>query len=245
VTHVEGELDPIRDLTIIHEGLCVLVATRDSWPELRLKDEEFVRKHLVNLEATLKRAGKNADKLKVFECEVLQKCLKMLAEDKKDIRTGDWNNKEVEIINTMNFITAKPVVYLVNLSEKDFVRRKNKWLAKIKAWVDQHASAAGAESNNDAYSRPSIIPFSGKLEHFLSSTQDEAEKEKYLKSMAELYGEPDKENKVAEVKSNMPKIITTGYQALQLIYFFTAGPDECRAWTIRKLTKAPQAAGTM
>lgn len=63
--------------------------------------------------------------------------------------------------------------------------------------------------------------------------------------MAELYGEPDKENKVAEVKSNMPKIITTGYQALQLIYFFTAGPDECRAWTIRKLTKAPQAAGTI
>jgi obg-like ATPase 1 len=48
-----------------------------------------------------------------------------------------------------------------------------------------------------------------------------------------------------EVKSSMPKIITTGYQALQLIYFFTAGNDEVRAWTIRKLTKAPQAAGVM
>lgn len=48
-----------------------------------------------------------------------------------------------------------------------------------------------------------------------------------------------------EVKSMLPKIITTGYQALNLVYFFTAGPDEVRAWTLRRYTKAPQAAGVI
>ena len=63
-----------------------------------------------------------------------------------------------------------------------------------------------------------------------------------MKRAQEAYGE---ENSNVEVKSILPKIITTGYSALQLIYFFTAGNDEVRAWTIRKGTKAPQGAGTM
>jgi obg-like ATPase 1 len=47
------------------------------------------------------------------------------------------------------------------------------------------------------------------------------------------------------ILTTLPKIIVTGYSSLQLIYFFTGGPDEVRAWTIRKNTKAPQAAGTI
>jgi obg-like ATPase 1 len=130
------------------------------------------------------------------------------------------------------------------MSERDYVRRKNKWLAKIKQWVDEHSSAP-SEDPYDFYSKPPIIPFSCKLESHLSVTTDAEEKEKYLKLMAESFGEPGKDGKVAEVKSILPKIVTTGYQALQLVYFFTAGSDEVRAWTLRKGTKAPQAAGVM
>lgn len=63
--------------------------------ELRLKDIEMVEKLVGGLAAQLKRSGKSADKNKVFELETLQKILQMLSEEKKDIRLGDWNNKEV------------------------------------------------------------------------------------------------------------------------------------------------------
>lgn len=85
VTHVEGDVNPIRDMEIIHE-------------ELRLKDQEMVDKLVDGLAAQLKRAGKNADKTKVFEFETLQKIQKMINEDKKDIRLGDWSNKEASMI---------------------------------------------------------------------------------------------------------------------------------------------------
>lgn len=232
VTHVEGDVNPIRDLEIIHE-------------ELRLKDEEFLKKHLEGVESALKRAGaKNVDKNKQMEVDTIRKVLKMVAEDKKDVRTAEWNNKEVEILNGLTLLTAKPVVYLVNVSEKDYIRRKNKWLAKIKAWIDEHSSSP-SDDKADLYSNPPLIPFSCKLEHKLSSTSDADEKEKYLKMLTEAYAEAGPDGKIPEVKSILPKIVTTGYAALQLGYFFTAGNDEVRAWTIRKGAKAPQAAGVM
>lgn len=105
----------------------------------------------------------------------------------------------------------------MNLSEKDFIRKKNKWLIKIKEWVDKNDPGA------------SIIPFSGAFEHKLTEFEIEAERKAFIE-----------ENKCDSV---LDKIIVTGYKALQLEYFFTAGPDEVRAWTIQKGTKAPQAAG--
>ncbi|XP_016408553.1 obg-like ATPase 1 [Sinocyclocheilus rhinocerous] len=89
-------------------------------------------------------------------------------------------------------------------------------LAKIKEWVDIHDPGA------------LVIPFSGGFESKYQDMTDE-EKQKYCE-----------ENKTQSV---LTKIIKSGYAALQLEYFFTAGPDEVRAWTIRKGTKAPQAAG--
>ena len=232
VTHVEGDVNPVRDMEIIHE-------------ELRLKDEEFLKKHLEGLESAMKRAGpKNTEKNKLAELETVRKAYKMVGEDKKDVRLGDWNNRDVEVLNGLQLLTAKPVIYLVNLSEKDYVRKKNKWLIKIKQWIDEKSSAPNSEAS-DFYSRPPIIPFSCKMESALSQMTEESERTEYLKKMADAYGEAAADGKVAEVKSNLGKIITTGYQALQLIYFFTAGPDEVRAWTIRRGTKAPQAAGVI
>lgn len=88
---------------------------------------------------------------------------------------------------------------------------------KIKEWVDK----------NDPGS--SIIPFSGAFENKLVEFEDENERKAYIEEQ--------------KCPSSLDKIITSGFKALQLEYFFTAGPDEVRAWVVQKGTKAPQAAG--
>ena len=120
-------------------------------------------------------------------------------------------------MNKYLFLTSKPVIYLVNLSDKDFIRKKNKWLLKIKEWVDK----------NDPGSQ--IIPFSGVYENKLVEFEDENERKAYIEEH--------------KCPSALEKIVTSGFKTLQLEYFFTAGPDEVRAWVIQKGTKAPQAAG--
>ncbi|KAL0272167.1 UNVERIFIED_CONTAM: hypothetical protein PYX00_005246 [Menopon gallinae] len=200
VTHVEGEVNPVRDLEIIEE-------------ELRLKDEEYLNQQLEKLERTVLRGG---DKKLKPEYDILCKVKSILIDEKKHLRFGDWNANDIEVLNKHLFLTTKPVMYLVNLSEKDYIRKKNKWLIKIKEWVDKNDAGAP------------IIPFSGIFEHKLADMPED-ERKAYLT-----------ENNAT---SNLDKIITTGYKALQLQYFFTAGPDEVKAWTIQKGTKAPQAAG--
>ncbi|XP_068688733.1 obg-like ATPase 1 [Montipora foliosa] len=200
VTHVEGDVNPVRDLEIISE-------------ELRKKDEEYLKDKVNNMEKTVIRGG---DKKRVGEYESLKKICHTVSEDKKHVRFVTWDAKEIEVLNKHLLLTSKPVIYLVNLSEKDYIRKKNKWLAKIKEWVDANDSGAV------------IIPFSGALESKLLDMEQE-EAEKYLKE--------------AGTQSALAKIITTGFKALQLQYFFTAGKDEVKAWTILKGTKAPQAAG--
>eukprot|EP00128_Syssomonas_multiformis_P014503 Colp12_sorted_trinity150504_noHs@17264 len=200
VTHVEGGVDPVRDLEIIHN-------------ELLLKDVEFAKN---KVDSMARQCRSTSDKALKAEFEMAQKFHQWLSEENKDIRMGTWNAKEIEVLNELLFITAKPVIYLVNLSETDYIRKKNKWLAKIKDWVDNR-------NKGDL-----IIPFSGAFEtKWLNMS--EAEREAYAKETG--------------ATSVLPKIVTAGFKALQLEYFFTAGPDEVKAWTIRKGNKAPEAAG--
>ncbi len=116
-------------------------------------------------------------------------------------------------------MSAKPVVYLVNLSEKDYIRKKNKHLGKIAEWIK--ANAAGDP----------ILPISITLEERLTRFETEEEAQAELKSLG--------------VESALPKCVTTMRKALDLGSFFTVGPDEVRQWTIRNGTKAPQAAGVI
>ncbi|TFK19701.1 hypothetical protein FA15DRAFT_689430 [Coprinopsis marcescibilis] len=209
VIHVEGDVNPLRDMEIIQT-------------ELRLKDIEWVEKTIDNMKKTTRSLGSNslADKAKKEELAVVEKVLKVLTEDGgKDARKVDWNNKEIDVVNSLQLLTAKPVTYLVNLSEKDYVRKKNKWLAKIKGWIDVHNPG------------DQLIPFSVSLEERLSqleNPEDIAEEEKKIGATSAL-----------------TKITHAGYNSLELIRYFTCGPDEVRAWTIRKGTKAPQAAGVI
>lgn len=200
ITHIEGDINPVRDLDIIME-------------ELRLKDEDYLLKNLDGLERTAVRGG---DKKKKPEYDLFVKLRAHLVDEKKAVRFMHFDAKEVEILNNHFFLTLKPIIYLINLSERDYIRKKNKWLMKIKEWVDANDPGAA------------IIPFSGALELKLLEMNEE-EKEAHLKEIG--------------AQSALKKIIVTGYNALGLEYFFTAGPDEVKAWTIQKGTKAPQAAG--
>jgi len=198
---VEGDVDPIRDLDIINE-------------ELRLKDIEYFDKVYDEVERKYVRGN---DKTFKNEYEILSKIKKVLIEDKRHLRFGDWNQADIEVLNKHLFITSKPMIYLVNLSEKDFIRKKNKWLPKIKEYVDKNDPGA------------TIIPLSGAFEQKLMDMETDEERKAYIEE--------------TKCSPALEKIIVQGYKALQLIYFFTAGPDEVKAWTIQRGFKAPQAAG--
>ena len=105
------------------------------------------------------------------------------------------------------------------MSKEDYARQKNKWLAKIKKWVDENGGAP-------------IVPFSASLEAEIADMTPEQQKEHLDKLKPGL-------------KSAIPKLLTVGYRSLQLINFFTSGEDEVKAWTVTRGTKAPQAAGTI
>lgn len=197
VIHVDGEVNPVRDMGVIFE-------------ELRLKDKAYLESQIDGLQK------KVVQKKMVPEFDTLEKVLKFIDEEKKPIRHHVWSNHEIEILNKHLLITAKPMIYLVNLSVKDYIRKKNKWLAKIKEWVDVNDPGA------------TIIPFSAGYELKIFEMEEE-ERKTYFE-----------ETKSA---SALDKIILTGYKALLLQYFFTVGTDEVKAWTIQKGTKAPQAAG--
>ncbi|CCK72522.1 Obg-like ATPase KNAG_0K01610 [Huiozyma naganishii CBS 8797] len=205
IIHIEGDVDPVRDLEII-------------LGELRLKDIEFSQKALESAEKIAKRGGQSLEvKQKKEEMALIERIIKLL-EDGQRVANQEWTPKEVETINSMFLLTAKPCIYLINLSEKDYLRKKNKHLLRIKEWVDKH-------SPGDL-----IIPFSVSLEERLSHMSEEEAAEE-LKSIS--------------AQSALPRIITTMREKLDLISFFTCGPDEVREWTIRKGTKAPQAAGVI
>ena len=201
IQHFEGDVDPVRDLEIIQD-------------ELMQKDLQLIDKNIEELEKVIKRTN---NKDTIGERDLLLK-VKEMYKEKKNVRDNpDWNYKEIDWLNKYLFFTAKPMVYVINLSEEDFINKKNHYLGKIKKWIDAHGGGK-------------IIPFSCALEEKLSQMTPE-EKEKFCK-----------ENKT---ESAIGKLITSGYYALDLIHFFTAGPDEVKCWTVRKGNKAPQAAGVI
>jgi len=107
VSHVEGSVDPVRDLDIINE-------------ELVLKDLDMIEKLKEKLE---KELSHSKDKKKLADKEVLIKCEEVLNQ-KKQIRFVEWKATEIEILNSLQLLTAKNVVYLINMSEKDYVKKK-------------------------------------------------------------------------------------------------------------------------
>lgn len=183
--------------------------------ELSEKDRKSCEKKLE--EATAKNKRNPSDKQTLLEKETLEKVMELLKDNKNVRDKSDWSYKEIDILNDHLFFTSKPGVYLVNLSKEDYIRKKNRYLNKIVTWVNENGGGK-------------IIPYSAVYESELF----EASKEKKAEILEQTKAE-----------SAMPKIIQTGFQSLDLIYYFTAGEDEVKCWTIRKGLKAPGAAGVI
>lgn len=208
VTHTEEKVDPVSDIEVITS-------------ELRIKDIEFMsNRRAQHNKLKAGAATKSPADKKKWEEELacMDKILAFL-EDGKDIRNQmkDWNVKEVEYLNEYSLLTAKPVMYAINLNENDFARKKNKFLKPIFDWVQAHGGGP-------------MIPYSGALEGELQELTAEEVKTK---------------EEELKCTSALPKMIKTAFEMVHLIYYYTAGADEVRAWVVRKGYKAPQAAGVI
>jgi len=196
-------VDPLRELDIIKT-------------ELILKDQERVNGWIDGLS---KKMRMNSKDKKLVDEHVTATKAKAILDEGKEIRHGNWLNKDIDALNQMQLLTAKPVVYLVNISKKNFVEQKNKFLAPIKDYVKKNSPESV------------VIPYSVAFEEELRDKETDEDKKKFLTE--------------SKVPSMLPKIITQGYKALNLIHFFTTGVDEVRCWSIQAGTKAPQAAGVI
>ncbi|KAE9971461.1 hypothetical protein Vi05172_g10031 [Venturia inaequalis] len=207
VLHVDDSVDPVRDLNTIQSELCK-------------KDLDILAKTKIAEETTVRKAGGKFKMLPLFD-ETTAKIKTMLEAD-KPVRDGAWTTAEIELINEkIRLITTKPTLYLVNLSMKDYLRQKNKYLPSIMKWVTDHGGAA-----------TDVIPFSVEFEEKIWSLRDDPEQ------LSDFYTE-------IKVKSRISKIVTEGFTKLGLQYYFTAGEKEVRCWVVQKGTLAPQAAGVI
>jgi obg-like ATPase 1 len=91
----------------------------------------------------------------------MNKVIHILGEERGNLRFADWNEKEIEVLNKHLFNTSKPMVYLLNMAEEAYIKKKNKWLGKVKQWIDEHDPGA------------TVIPFSANYELRLVDLPDE------------------------------------------------------------------------
>jgi GTP-binding protein YchF len=198
IVHVEGSVDPLRDIETINL-------------ELMLSDIEL-------LDRRLQRSQKAAkgDKTLAAEVEIIQRALTVL-EAGKSVRTLDLSDEQQELVKSFNLLSAKPIIYVANVSEDDLANEgsSNSHVAKVR----EFASTEDAE----------VIVVSAQIEEEISQLDLEERKE-FL-------------NDLGLEKSGLDKLVQASYTLLGLISFLTAGPMESRAWTIKAGTPAPQAAG--
>ena len=187
-----------------------------------LRDIETINLELIfadieTLDKRLDRARKalKADKKAQAEIDVLEK-LKTALEAGKCARTVELNEEESELIKDTFLLTMKPTLYIANVSEEQLQDAQNDENVKR---VMEYAKSEGAE----------VIPLCIKIEEELASLEEQDKKE-----MLDALGLNE---------SGLDKVIKASYDLLGLMSFLTAGEPEVRAWTIKKGTKAPQAAG--
>ena len=178
---------------------------------------ELIFADMETAEKRIDKAKKDAkgDKKAVADIELFERVRQTL-ENEKPIRSMELDEDEYRKVCASNFLTVKPVIYAANMSEGEFGdSSRNKYLKA----VEEFAAAEGSE----------VLPICAKLEEDISDL-DPDEKELF---MADL----------GLTESGLARLIKASYSLLGLISFLTAGSDEVRAWTIKKGTKAPQAAG--
>ncbi|PYE87338.1 redox-regulated ATPase YchF [Phyllobacterium leguminum] len=200
ITHVEGRIDPVSDAETVET-------------ELMLSDLESIERRIVQIR---KRAtGKDKEATTVLP--MMEKSLELLQAGKPvRILLKDIAPEDLPILQELNLLTSKPVLYVCNVAESDAAtgNAHTETVAKM-------AAEQGAET----------VTISAAIEAEVAQLSDEEAKE-FLDALS--LEEP-----------GLDRLIRAGYKLLDLITYFTAGPKETRAWTIQRGTKAPQAAGVI
>ena len=218
-------LSHIREVdAICHVVRCFddqnIINVNDSVDPIR--DIEIINLELIlaDLETVSKRYDKLfklarvGEKQSEQELNVLKK-LKFALENGENARTVVLNDEEQKIANSFFLLTTKPVIYCANISEKDIGKDDNRYVLKVK----EFAKKENAET----------IALCAKIEEELTKL-DKDEREMFKEELG-----------IKE--SGLDKLVKASYSLLGLMSYLTAGETEVRAWTIKKGTKAPQAAG--
>ncbi|PWF99742.1 redox-regulated ATPase YchF [Levilactobacillus bambusae] len=163
----------------------------------------------------VERAAKGNDKEAKEELSVLEK-IKPVLEDGKPVRSIEFDEEEAPIVKGFFLLSSKPVLYVANIAEEDMVDPDSSPYFKM---IQDYAAGEGAEA----------IAVAAETEEEIAEMDDE-DKQEFLE--AEGVEEP-----------GLNRLIRAAYKLLDLETFFTAGGKETKAWTFRKGTKAPQAAG--
>ena len=197
ITHVEGNIDPLRDAELIET-------------ELLLADLETLEKSVYRLNKLAKKE-KNA----VKELDIVLK-LKAHCDIGKMARTFKAEEEELDTIRSLFLLTRKPILYVANVDENEILQSNSN--LHVQALYD-----LAERENNKA------IRLCGKIEQEIALL-DEDEKNMFMEEYN--LNEP-----------GLDKLIYTSFKLLGLETYFTGGPSEVRAWTIKKGATAPEAAG--
>lgn len=218
LSHIR-EVDSIVEVVRCFEDPNVVHVDGDINP---LRDIETINLELIfaDIETVDKRLDRlrkqlKADKKAQIEIDVFEKIKKVL-EEGKSARTIDLTDEEKELVKDAFLLTLKPILYIANVSEEQLENAEN----------DENVLKVKEYANNE---NAKVIPLCVKIEEELASLEDDDKKE-----MLEALGLEE---------SGLDKVIKASYDLLGLMSFLTAGEPEVRAWTIKKGTKAPAAAG--
>lgn len=189
----------------------------DPARDIDIIDMELILSDLEMVERRIDKAIKagKGDKKFLHEAEIF-KALAEHLNDGKSARSFECEKDDAELIATSDLLTIKPIIYAANLDEEGIASYEEN------AYYQTVASIAEKEGAK-------VLPICAKIEEEMAELEPE-DREMFLEEMG-----------LAE--SGLDRMIKCSYDLLGLISFLTCGADECRAWTIRKGTKAPQAAG--
>ena len=168
------------------------------------------------IEKRIQKAQKaaKADKSVLWQLDIMNN-IKATLEKGDSVRTMAFTDTELEFVKSLYLLTSKPIIYVANVSEDDVVNTDNPYYIQVK----EYAEKENAE----------VVIISAQVEQEIAELDDE-DKIEFL-------------NDLGLKESGLDKLIHASYHLLDLISFLTAGEPEVRAWTIKKGTKAPQAAG--
>ncbi len=199
VTHVHGKIDPVEDAQVVTM-------------ELILADLDSVDKQYQKISRNAKAGNKEA----IEAVNVLERILTVLREG-KPARLAAIKPEEQKLVKTFNLITAKPVLYVANITDKAAIAKENPLVDAVK----KMAKEEGAQ----------VVTLCGKFEEEISGLSKEEQSE----FLAEI----------GETTSGLDRMIQAAYKLLGLVTFFTAGEQEARAWTTSVDSTAPQAAAVI